>query len=91
MVGSNAWVIHRQEEAFGDEVNEFRPERWLDPVRKAEMRKLHASSNTSCKSLIETQRDISSLSGADLEPAWAEVSSHDLHQQHIRANVDCLV
>ncbi|KIV92261.1 hypothetical protein PV10_06718 [Exophiala mesophila] len=39
IVGSNAWVIHRQETAFGDEADKFRPERWLDPVRKAEMQR----------------------------------------------------
>lgn len=29
IVGANAWVIHRRPEIFGDEVDYFRPERWL--------------------------------------------------------------
>ncbi|KAF9889804.1 hypothetical protein FE257_006894 [Aspergillus nanangensis] len=28
-VGINAWVLHRNEAIFGDDVEEFRPERWL--------------------------------------------------------------
>ncbi|OAP60194.1 hypothetical protein AYL99_05196 [Fonsecaea erecta] len=39
VVGSNAWVIHRQQGAFGDEADKFLPERWLDPVKKAEMQR----------------------------------------------------
>ena len=30
IVGCNAWVIHRRPEIFGDDVEAFRPERWLD-------------------------------------------------------------
>ncbi|KAJ5086944.1 Cytochrome P450 [Penicillium alfredii] len=30
IVGCSAWVIHRQESVFGDDVDTFRPERWLD-------------------------------------------------------------
>ena len=29
IVGCSAWVIHRRKEIFGDDVEEFRPERWL--------------------------------------------------------------
>lgn len=29
VVGANAWVIHRNEEVYGEDVEEFRPERWL--------------------------------------------------------------
>jgi len=29
VVGVNPWVIHRQEEVFGDDVETFRPERWM--------------------------------------------------------------
>lgn len=25
----NAWVVHHNERVFGDEVKQFRPERWL--------------------------------------------------------------
>lgn len=30
IVGCNAWVIHRREEIFGQNVEAFRPERWLE-------------------------------------------------------------
>lgn len=29
MVGVNAWVIHTDENIWGKDVHEFRPERWL--------------------------------------------------------------
>ncbi|CAI4217434.1 unnamed protein product [Parascedosporium putredinis] len=29
IVGCSAWVIHRRPEIFGDDVDEYRPERWL--------------------------------------------------------------
>jgi cytochrome P450 len=30
IVGCNAWVLHRRPEIFGEDVNYFRPERWLE-------------------------------------------------------------
>ncbi|KAF4308372.1 cytochrome p450 family protein [Botryosphaeria dothidea] len=36
-VGTSAWVIHRNSSIFGDDVESFRPERWLDEKRKSEM------------------------------------------------------
>lgn len=30
IVGCNAWVLHRREEVFGEGVDEYRPERWLE-------------------------------------------------------------
>ncbi|KAH8817371.1 cytochrome P450 family protein [Xylogone sp. PMI_703] len=39
VVGSNAWVIHRSKDAFGDDVDAFRPERWLDPEKKGVMQR----------------------------------------------------
>lgn len=29
IVGCNAWVIHRRKDVFGDDVEVYRPERWL--------------------------------------------------------------
>ncbi|KAH0263400.1 cytochrome P450 family protein, partial [Aureobasidium melanogenum] len=29
IVGANPWVVHRQKEVFGDDVEDFRPDRWL--------------------------------------------------------------
>jgi cytochrome P450 len=30
IVGINPWVVGREKSVYGDDVNEFRPERWLD-------------------------------------------------------------
>ena len=30
IVGCNAWVLHRRPEIFGEDVNVFRPERWIE-------------------------------------------------------------
>ncbi|KAF2757815.1 benzoate 4-monooxygenase cytochrome-like protein P450 [Pseudovirgaria hyperparasitica] len=30
IVGCNAWVLHRRPEVFGEDVDAFRPERWID-------------------------------------------------------------
>jgi cytochrome P450 len=30
VVGCNAWVVHRDTNVFGDDADEFRPERWLE-------------------------------------------------------------
>jgi len=29
VVGANPWVIHRNKEVYGDDVEAFRPERWM--------------------------------------------------------------
>lgn len=53
VVGINAWVLHRNKDIFGDDVNEFRPERWIDPdpERIKEMRKYLFT--VSCLSFIQ--------------------------------------
>jgi cytochrome P450 len=40
IVGCNAWVLHRRPEVFGEDVNAFRPERWLEasPDKLKEMK-----------------------------------------------------
>lgn len=40
IVGCNAWVLHRRPEIFGEDVDDFRPERWLDapPAQLKEMK-----------------------------------------------------
>lgn len=30
VIGVNAWVIHRNKKVFGEDVDVFRPERWLE-------------------------------------------------------------
>jgi len=29
VIGANPWVVHRNEEVYGEDVDAFRPERWL--------------------------------------------------------------
>lgn len=39
-IGANPWIIHRNEAIFGQNVDTFRPERWLeDPVHARQMTK----------------------------------------------------
>ncbi|KAI9692727.1 MAG: hypothetical protein M1820_009432 [Bogoriella megaspora] len=40
IVGCNAWVLHRRPEIFGNDADEYRPERWLeaDPATLKEMK-----------------------------------------------------
>ena len=40
IVGCNAWVVHRRPEVFGEDVDVFRPERWLEasPEKLREMK-----------------------------------------------------
>lgn len=40
IVGCNAWVLHRRAEIFGEDVDVFRPERWLEasPAQLKEMK-----------------------------------------------------
>lgn len=39
-VGCNAWVLHRRSEVFGEDVDDFRPERWIEasPSQLAQMK-----------------------------------------------------
>jgi cytochrome P450 len=42
IVGCNAWVLHRRPEIFGQDVNTFRPERWLE-ASKDELKEMKAT------------------------------------------------
>lgn len=46
IVGINAWVVHYDEDVFGDDVHEFRPERWeesKDPVKIEQLKRMERS------------------------------------------------
>lgn len=30
IIGMNAWVVHRDKQVFGEDVETFRPERWIE-------------------------------------------------------------
>ena len=34
VVGVNAWVVHRNRDVFGDDAEEYRPERWLEASKE---------------------------------------------------------
>ena len=36
-MGINPWVVHRNEEVFGEDVEGFKPERWLREGRDSDM------------------------------------------------------
>ncbi len=42
IVGCNAWVIHRRPEIFGEDVDIFRPERWIE-ASPAQLKEMKAS------------------------------------------------
>lgn len=44
-IGVNPWVVHRDTHVFGEDVEQFRPERWLEIDDSSNMGKLlqHAS------------------------------------------------
>lgn len=42
IVGCNAWVLHRRQAIFGDDVDTFRPERWLE-ADKDRLREMKAA------------------------------------------------
>ena len=41
IVGCNAWVIHRRKEVYGDDVDYYRPERWLE-AKKEQLKEMNA-------------------------------------------------
>jgi cytochrome P450 len=41
IVGCNAWVIHRRKEVYGDDVDYYRPERWLK-AEKEQLKEMNA-------------------------------------------------
>ena len=41
IVGCNAWVIHRRKEVYGEDVDHYRPERWLE-ANKEQLKEMNA-------------------------------------------------
>lgn len=49
IVGCNAWVIHRRTEVFGDDIESYKPERWLvdeTKDREQELARIRRMKNT---------------------------------------------
>lgn len=68
IVGCNAWTIHRNKQIFGDDVNAFRPERWLeDPSRASEMNQFFFTFGAGARTCIG--KNISYLEMYKLVPA----------------------
>lgn len=42
IVGCNAWVLHRRPEVFGEDVDFYRPERWLE-ADKEQLKEMNAT------------------------------------------------
>jgi cytochrome P450 len=80
-VGINPWVIHRRTDIFGEDVEDFRPERWLDGDEDqiAEMRRnLFSVRNP----LTLTADRIAIEIFADILAVWC--GSTDVHRQEHR-------
>ncbi|KAH6975712.1 putative cytochrome P450 oxidoreductase [Ilyonectria destructans] len=95
LVGSNAFVIHRDKTIFGHDAETFRPDRWLDsPPEKVSLMNRHmiqfgAGSRTCLGkniSIVEIQKVVPTImTYFDLalkypEKAW-KTSNHDFHSQ----------
>lgn len=70
IVGCNAWVLHRRPEVFGDDVDEYRPERWIDanPAKLKEMRATMFQFGAGARTCIG--RNISTLEMYKLVPTF---------------------
>ncbi len=76
VVGTSAWVIHRVSEIWGPDVDEFRPERWLDKNKGSNLSKLNITrpeEQPRCSTKRPNQSDLCSPLAAVLDPALAEV------------------
>jgi len=78
IVGCNAWVLHRRPEIFGEDVDAYRPERWLEaePTKLKEMRATMFQFGAGARTCIG--RNISTLEIYKLIPTFLrtfEVSS----------------
>lgn len=55
VVGVNAWVIHRDRNLWGEDVNEFKPERWLVDQKQLSIMEQHflavSTARSACRSL----------------------------------------
>ncbi|KAJ5637054.1 hypothetical protein N7490_006933 [Penicillium lividum] len=51
-VAPNAWVIHRNKEVYGDDVELYRPERWLDESKKSDMQRFFLASGGGTRTCI---------------------------------------
>lgn len=47
VVGANPWVIHRSKEVYGEDVEDFRPDRWLKEDT-GDMRMFCVDGNVDC-------------------------------------------
>lgn len=70
IVGCNAWVLHRRPEIFGEDVDVFRPERWLEasPEKLREMRATMFQFGAGARTCLG--RNISLLEVYKLVPAF---------------------
>lgn len=88
IVGVSAWVLHKRPDLFGDEVEAFRPERWIDvtPERRKLMEGSLLHFGMGARTCIG--KNISLLEIYKLVPSFLrrfDVSGRDFSIQHTRA------
>jgi len=99
-VGCNPAVIHRDKGVFGEDADDFRPERWLDEKRAKEMDKAiitFGSGNRTCVgkniSLMEMQKLVPQLmryfefSLADPDSEWTTRNRWFNSQKGLNVNI----
>lgn len=81
IVGCNAWVLHRRPEIFGEDVDTFRPERWLEasPAQQKEMKATMFQFGAGARTCIG--KNISLLEMYKLVPTF--LRNFEVSQTHI--------
>ena len=77
IVGTNAWVLHRNKQVYGDDAEAFRPERWIEEKGQGgDLRKKTHPQSKPCRTKADgiIQKDISSHLVEDPARASAGVS-----------------
>lgn len=89
MVGINAWVAHKNQEIYGPDVEDFRPERWLEaePEALSEMERYFLAFGNGSRTCIG--KNISLLGINKLIPYVIRNFDFELHDPSQWLNSSC--
>lgn len=90
-VGSNSWVLHHNKEIFGEDANDFRPERWLEgPERVNRMSKYDFSFGMGARecagkqvALVEIQKTVVQVCFQRNKCLWSSLIHHSCSESSI--------